>query len=118
MILFLKGKKYITGGGIDYCVITVVQIQPRKDVLDHAGYTPSTRQHDLDPAYCISGVLCICPACPAYQESCVFALPVLRIRSPLYQVFALPVLRIRSLVYLPCLSDIDNELEIDDLSHV
>ena len=39
----------------------------------------------------------------AYQES---------------SVFALPVLHIRSLVYLPCLSDIDNELEIDDLSHV
>ena len=25
-----------------------VQIQPRKDVLDHAGYTAFTRQHDVD----------------------------------------------------------------------
>ena len=28
--------------------ICVVQIQPRKRVLDHAGYTAPTRQHKLD----------------------------------------------------------------------
>ena len=30
------------------CRICVVQIQPRKHVLDHAGYTAPTRQHELD----------------------------------------------------------------------
>ena len=28
--------------------ICVVQIQPRKHVLDHADYTAPTRQHELD----------------------------------------------------------------------
>ena len=30
------------------CRICVVQIQPRKHVPDHAGYTAPTRQHELD----------------------------------------------------------------------
>ena len=29
------------------CGICLVQIQPRKLVLDHAGYTVPTRQHEL-----------------------------------------------------------------------
>ena len=32
----------------EMCGICIVQIQPRKHVLDHAGYTASTRQHELD----------------------------------------------------------------------
>ena len=30
------------------CRIWIAQIQPRKVVLDHAGYTAPTRQHELD----------------------------------------------------------------------
>ena len=30
------------------CKICVVQTQPRKYVLDHAGYTAPTLQHELD----------------------------------------------------------------------
>ena len=43
------------------CMICTAQIQPRKHVLDHAGYTASTRQHGLVYASYIPDRESICP---------------------------------------------------------
>ena len=40
------------------CRICVVQVQPRKHVLDHADYAAPSRQHDLPADHADEGFIC------------------------------------------------------------